>query len=226
MGSIPVRIHPMFWVIGALFGFMGSNSPVATALWILAMFVSILVHEMGHALAAKYCGWPPRITLHGMGGLAHYIPTHQRRVPRALIAFAGPGAGFLKGGIILAIILATGHGVTLPGLGLRIGGPVDLFAGRLGLFVHYMLFMDILWGLLNLAPIQPLDGGHIAGTIIEKYRPRQALALSLKLSIGTAAVFAVIGVTLMSSFYIAILFGMLGFQSWQMLEQAKRQGFA
>ena len=96
----------MFWIVGLILGFVGSRDPVAASLWMLAMLVSILVHELGHALAAKAYGWPPRITLYGMGGLAHYTPTNRKRAPRALISFAGPGAGFLKGGIILGVILA------------------------------------------------------------------------------------------------------------------------
>ena len=216
----------MFWLAGIILGFVGSNDPVAASLWVLAMLISILVHELGHALTARAYGWPPRICLYGMGGLALYVPTHRKRLPRALISFAGPGAGFLKGGIILAIILATGHGVTLPGVGWRLGGATDLFDGRLGLFVHYMLFMDIFWGLLNLAPIQPLDGGHIAGTVIEKYRPRDAMAITLKLSMFAAAGLAVAGMVIWRSIFIAIMFGMLAFESWQLLEQAKTRGWA
>jgi membrane-associated protease RseP (regulator of RpoE activity) len=226
LGSIPVRVHPMFWVVGLILGFVSFKHPVGASIWLLALFISILVHELGHAMTAKHYGWPPSIVLYGMGGLALYTPTHRKRGPRTLISFMGPGAGFIKGGIILAIILATGHGVTLPVIDIRIGGPEDLFTGRLGLFVYCMLFIDFFWGLLNLAPIQPLDGGAITANIVEKYRPRNALALTLQISIVASGVLAFVGMFAWQSVFIAIMFGALGFESWQLLQRAKANGWA
>ena len=65
--GIPVRVHPTFWFIGLL---LGSATPQLSlvAIWIGCLFLSILVHELGHALAARSFGWPPDIVLHGFGG--------------------------------------------------------------------------------------------------------------------------------------------------------------
>lgn len=226
VGSIPVRIHPLFWLAGILLGFSSRGTGQQVVLWVAAMFVSILVHELGHALVARAYGWPPHIVMHGMGGLAIYTPTHQKRFPRALIAFSGPGAGFVLGGAMLAAIVWTGHSVGVPLTDIRLGEGPPLMTGRLGLFINYMLFMNIVWGLINLAPIHPLDGGAIAGTLIEKYRPRDGLTLSLKLSIAASIALAVVGMMLWRSFFMAMLFGILAFQSWQLLQQARHQGYA
>ncbi|MCA9680655.1 MAG: site-2 protease family protein [Myxococcales bacterium] len=225
VGKIPVRVHPLFWVISLVFGAMAVRGAavhvfVGMALWTAAVFVSILVHELGHAVMAKVHGWPPRIVLYGMGGLAIYSPTRQTRKSRILIDFAGPGAGFVLGGLILAAVLLSGHSISLPGLPLRVGSGPDFLAGgagRLELFVIFLLYVNFFWGLLNLAPVQPLDGGGIARAVIEKFRPRDAWALSLKLGIGVAAVLAVVGFVLWHSEFLAIMFGWLAYNNWRML---------
>nr|WP_255216199.1 site-2 protease family protein [Pseudenhygromyxa sp. WMMC2535] len=229
IGKIPVRIHPLFWLIAIGFGAIavrgaGINMLLGMALWAAAVFVSILVHELGHALMARAFGWPPRIVLYGMGGLAIYSPGRQQtRKSRILIDFAGPGAGFLLGALILGTVLVSGHSVQLPGLPVHIGnGPsFTAGAGRLELFVLFMLYVNIFWGLLNLAPVQPLDGGGIAKAIIEKYRPRDAWSIALKLGIGTAVTLAAVGLFLWQSVFLALMFGMLAYNNWQMLQQVR-----
>jgi stage IV sporulation protein FB len=226
IGKIPVRVHPMFWLISIIFGALavrggGMHVFIGIGLWTAAVFVSILVHELGHALTAKAHGWPPRIVLYAMGGLAIYSPARQTRKSRILIDFMGPGAGFILGGIILAAVLLSGHSIPIPGLGFEVGsGPSFLSGGgRLELFVLWMLYVNFFYGLLNLAPVQPLDGGGIARAIIEKYRPRDSWVVALKLGIATGAGIAIVALALWQSIFLAVLFGMLAFQNWQMLQQ-------
>lgn len=228
IGKIPVRIHPLFWLISIAFGVMAARNSgqgffVAIALWTAAMFVSILIHELGHAAIAKAYGWPPRVVLYSMGGLAIYTPSRQTRSSRIAIAFAGPGAGFVFGGLILAAVLLTGHSVPLPGLGFEVGSGDNFLAGggRLELFVVYLLYVNIFWGLFNLAPIQPLDGGTIAQAIIEKFRPRDGWQIALKVGIATGAIIAVVGLALWQSIFIAAMFGLLAYNNWQMLQGAR-----
>lgn len=226
LGKIAVRVHPLFWVITLVFGalnvqYLPINLFVGMAIWTAAVAVSILVHELGHALVAKGYGWLPRIVLYGMGGLAIYSPTRQTRKSRILIDVAGPGAGFVLGGLVLAAVVLTGHTVTL--FGLDIGSGPHL-AGRLGLFVEFMLVVNFFWGLLNLLPIQPLDGGGIAKAILEKYRPRDAWPVAFKLSIATSIVMAVVGLALWNSVFLAVLFGMFAYNNWQTLQQLRQYG--
>ena len=228
IGKIPVRVHPLFWLISIVFGTLavrhsGIHAFVGIGLWTAAVFVSILVHELGHALAAKAHGWPPRIVLYAMGGLAIYTPTRHTRKSRIIIDFMGPGAGFILGGIILAAVLVSGHSVPLPGLGINVGSGPSFVAGggRLELFVLFMLYVNFFYGLLNLAPVQPLDGGGIAKAIIEKFRPRDSWAVALKLGIATAVVIAVAALVAWNSIFLAVLFGMLAYNNYQMLQQVR-----
>ncbi|MFO7567217.1 MAG: site-2 protease family protein [Enhygromyxa sp.] len=228
IGKIPVRVHPMFWLISIVFGalavrYSGVHIFVGIGLWTAAVFVSILVHELGHAIAAKAHGWPPRIVLYAMGGLAIYTPTRHTRKSRIIIDFMGPAAGFILGGIILAAVLLSGHSVPLPGLGINVGSGPSFIAGggRLELFVLFMLYVNFFYGLLNLAPVQPLDGGGIAKAIIEKFRPRDSWAVALKLGVATAVVLAVAAFVAWNSIFLAVLFGMLAYNNWQMLQQVR-----
>ena len=92
--GIPVRVHPLFWLVAVLLGIRGNEDPVPILIWVGVVFVSILVHELGHALTARWYGWEPWITLHSFGGLASYRPTFHDPTSRIVITLAGPGAGF------------------------------------------------------------------------------------------------------------------------------------
>ena len=70
--GFPVRVHPFFWVVSLLLGMGGRDRPIRSnvLIWVAVVFVSILVHELGHAFMQRYYGGHPWITLYGFGGLA------------------------------------------------------------------------------------------------------------------------------------------------------------
>ena len=91
--GIPVRVSPMFWVVGFLLHIGGRDGvkPIDMIAWMAAVFVSIVIHEMGHALTARHFGHRPWITLHGMGGLASYNSSNDSVSTDVKITAAGPG---------------------------------------------------------------------------------------------------------------------------------------
>ncbi|HWC89961.1 MAG TPA: hypothetical protein VG433_09905, partial [Pirellulales bacterium] len=92
--GIPVRIHPLFWLMSLLLGYSGTQGePSLLFFWVLAVLISVLVHEMGHALVIRHYGWQPRITLYGMGGLASYNAVRIDPRTHIVISLAGPLAG-------------------------------------------------------------------------------------------------------------------------------------
>src|SRR5258707_9361798 len=95
--GIPIRIHPFFWLFSAILGWDRQRPNFNQILiCVLCVFVSILIHELGHALTAKSYGWPPHIVLFAFGGYASYQPSWGKTTGRTLlILFAGPGAGFI-----------------------------------------------------------------------------------------------------------------------------------
>jgi Zn-dependent protease len=189
--------------------------------------VSILVHELGHALAARAHGWEPYITLHGMGGLASYQPTRRNPMSQILILLAGPGAGFLLAGLVTAILVATHNRVTFHSGGsmlfywrLEVANPELRIWG----FVYDMLFINIWWGLVNLLPVYPLDGGQITRELFNLSRAADGVRTSIQISMFTAGAVAVYALVKLNSGFMAFFFGYLAFLSYQMLQAYTGRG--
>jgi len=223
--GIPVRIHPFFWVVSLLLGMGGGPAdPVNTMIWVAVVFVSILVHEFGHALTQRFYGGNPWITLYSFGGLASCNDCDRSPRSQILILLAGPFAGFLLAGLVIAVLAALGHFV---GFALDLI-PVrwipfdmeyflanDIFTPRDEL-VWDLLLVNILWGFVNLLPVYPLDGGQIARELLTLGNARRGIVLSLQLSIGTAALVAVYAI-FNEQFFLCLMFGFLAYGSYQAL---------
>ncbi|OHB72131.1 MAG: hypothetical protein A2V70_07430 [Planctomycetes bacterium RBG_13_63_9] len=224
--GIPVRVHPFFWLISVLLG--ASNNDVRGLLsWVVAVFVSILLHELGHALVMRVFGFRPSITLYGMGGFASYNDSsgygsaqlHPLR--QILICLAGPGAGFLLAAAVVGAVVLSGRPVALNGPWI-VTGPIGSFAFTL--FIGQLLFINILWGLVNLLPVYPLDGGQIAREILLQINAREGIRLSLMLSVFTAVAMAVYGLTQWQSVWVALLFGYMAYTSYTTLQAYSGRG--
>ncbi len=233
--GIPVRIHPFFWLIGF---FMGpwrteSNSIVLMMLvWFLAFFVGILLHELGHAFAMRAYGFQPHITLYGLGGMASYggrqnWPTARSpTLQQIVISAAGPAAGFVLAGLVAALLLVAGYSVHRQ-WGFPCGFQVwttDLIGQpAVSWFVNDLLFVTVVYGILNLMPIYPLDGGQIAREVFVKLNPHEGLRRSWGLSFVTAALLAVTALVLLDMF-VAFLFGYLAYFSYANLQAQSGRG--
>jgi membrane-associated protease RseP (regulator of RpoE activity) len=77
--------------------------------------------------------------------------------------------------------------------------------------------VNIFWGLVNLLPIYPLDGGRVAREVLTLGHPRQGIIQSLWLSAIVAAGVAVLGFVTFNSFFMALFFGYLAYSSYQTL---------
>jgi Zn-dependent protease len=226
--GIPVRVHPLFWLIALLLGGRVTN-PIDVLVWVVAVFVSILIHEMGHALAMRYYGQRSQIVLHAMGGLTIPEPVafgsswaSVRMSPNQeiVITAAGPGAGFLFAAFILALTLGLGAEAQTTTLLGFIPIPLAVFMGGnqlLNYLIVTLIFINIFWGLINLLPVYPLDGGQIARQVFIQYDPWDGTRKALWLSVIVGGAMAVAGLAFFGSVYMALLFGMLAFQSYQTL---------
>jgi Zn-dependent protease len=141
VAGIDLYIHATFVLV---FWFLRDVSP----LLICAMFGCVLLHELGHALAARRFGiGTVDITLYPIGGVARL-----QRMPRApgaelVIALAGPAVNF---------VIATAIGVLFfaAAAGLGLTWSLDSFLGQL-------LVVNVGLGLFNLIPAFPMDGGRV-----------------------------------------------------------------
>lgn len=201
-----IRIQWMFWVVGCLLvsNLLSSPDPRAIQLilvWLVVFFVSILWHELGHAFAMRRFGGHPEILLYGMGGVCSSAGRYHRK-QSMIISAAGPAAGFLLA--LIAFLL------------LRIPAMKGSFF--VGFALDRMLFINVFWTVLNLLPILPLDGGQIFRSFMSKTNP----AIVPKVGMVTAGLVAVLSFTFLGSIFMAVMFGFLAYQNYNI---SKGQSF-
>ncbi|MCB9661498.1 MAG: hypothetical protein R3B40_23065 [Polyangiales bacterium] len=193
IGGIPVWVSPWLLLLGA---FLVHEEGVSQGLALtLGLAVSVLVHELGHALVARRYRLSPQILLHGLGGLCAHERAERDRHD-ALILVAGPLAGLLLGVLVLASSFA------LQWANVAIGRP----AGRV---LDFLIEINIGWSLVNLLPMWPLDGGRLFRLgLLQMLRPLWAERVTHALSVallGGAAVVAFLAQQLMIGF-VALYF--------------------
>jgi Zn-dependent protease len=212
--GFPVRVHPMFWVIGILFG-ASSGSVAKVAIWVAVLFVSILLHELGHSLMMRQYGVDSYIVLHHMGGLA--VPTSSRRMSlgwleQIAISLAGPFAGFIFAGIVTAVVKFSGGFISINLLFGFIPVPsAFLFDAHelVNTAIGNILWVNTFWGLINLLPVFPLDGGRVSQQIFTRFDPWNGYRNALWLSVIVGGLTAVAAYAGLRSTYMAFLFGLL-----------------
>jgi stage IV sporulation protein FB len=235
--GIPVRIHPFFWVLSFVLGFQDgrpNNIPLAL-LFVACAFLSILVHEFGHGLVAKAQGYrPSEILLYLMGGLCSYDADRQRPSQRLAVLIWGPGAGFVLAGLVM-LGYSAAFGLTLDDhiavvkvfFGLKPErthvfeklGFFDPNALNLRFQFYWdMLWINIMWGLLNLLPIWPLDGGQITLTVLSQVSPYDGRRWMHIVSLVASALIAIMIVAMTQDIRRCIMFGYCAVLNYQMLD--------
>lgn len=200
--GIPVQIQPFFWLTLVIIGgAMDANSPSAildTALFVIAGFISILVHELGHALTARKFGTYSEITLQAFGGYAAFSGVRLTRPQSFLVTAAGPGIQILLG---VALFFSFRFLPDLP--------------PNADEFLIQLMWISIVWAVLNLLPILPLDGGQMLNAVLGPAR----IKITLWVTIITAVVAAYLVFTETNSFLFPIFLGMFAWQAIQALKE-------
>lgn len=194
----PVRVSAWFWLMAVL---LGPHEPRSAIIWVACVFVSILAHEMGHGLMARWFGHRSQLILYEFGGLC--VSDAERQTPNQRIAILamGPGAQFLILGTLCAIGWVVGKVTPAQNLGLAsffLGLPPhalpspSAFPSEVAWETYFYLFqINWLWPLLNLLPIWPLDGGQITGEALYKANRRDGRRWGHIISMVTAGVLAI-----------------------------------
>lgn len=189
---IPVRISLFFWITAALIGYLNSGTFVGTLIWVGIIFVSILVHEFGHALTAKFFGQRPRIELVAFGGVTYPEGPSLSKGKEFLVVLNGPIFG------LALFALAT---LALP---YASQGLVPI--------VRAIQVVNLFWTLVNLLPVLPLDGGQLVRIVLERLLgskgTRVAIFSSGLISFAMSAFFFFSGALI-----IGVLFFLFGYQN-------------
>lgn len=231
--GVPVRVHPVFWATSAFLAWNFARSPSGELflprliVGILCIFVAILVHELGHALVTGCFGWRSEIVLYFFGG---YATSARHSTWRSIaVSAAGPAAGFALFGI--SWLLLRLYGLQLADAARGRDGDVGAKLALQALGVSY--FINLVWNIANLIPVEPLDGGQIARELWLRYGGRNGMGKHLSMSIiasGAVAAYALYqfarkeSVFGLEPIFLAFMFGYLCFQNYQTYERYRRGG--
>jgi stage IV sporulation protein FB len=180
--GIPIRVHPMHWLFSAVLGWGwyadGGKDLIYLPCWLLAVFVSVLIHELGHVLMGRLFGSDGHILLWSFGGLAIGASDLRQRWQRILVSLAGPAIQFVLLGIVFPV-----------GLFLV---PLVPEAWRDVLATVWLMFViiNLIWPIFNLLPIWPLDGGKVSREVLEGGLGHKGVLASLWVSIGLSGLLA------------------------------------
>lgn len=145
-------------------------------LFILCIFSTVLIHELGHALTAKKFGIKTKdITLLPIGGLARLERLPEKPSEELAVAFAGP---FVN--IVLAFI--TSLFITLPNTPEEMIGQLENGVNAYNFFLNFYL-VNIVLAIFNLIPAFPMDGGRVLRALLS-YKLERHYATKIAARIG------------------------------------------
>src|SRR6266566_2375127 len=157
IAGIQLRIHVTFVLLIAWLAFgyyaQGGSPAAEGVIFVLLLFLCVVLHEFGHALAAKAFGInTPDITLLPIGGVARLERMPEEPKQELLIAVAGPAVNVV---IAFGLFVAGGSQAFL--------NPSNVEGGGL---IAQLLTINILLLLFNLLPAFPMDGGRVLRALL------------------------------------------------------------
>ena len=139
-----------------------------------------------------------------------------------MISLAGPAAGFLLAGLTVLFVYLLGGRMLInfgnfpffywPSLPPETSHPLQLI-------IFYLLFMNIFWGMVNLLPVYPLDGGQVARQFFEHADPWNGIVRSLWLSIFVSGAIAIGSWVYLDSRFMPLMFISLAATNYMTLQQ-------
>ena len=207
---IPIRIHLWFWLMALWLWTLNSEQGWAGLLiWVVVVLQGILMHELGHALVGRAFGKKPRIELIALGGLTWWEQRDPMSPGRSLlVSAAGPAVGIFVGSLALVLMDA-----------LRVP---DASPARYTF--HSLIFVNLGWGILNLLPVLPLDGGNIVASLMELVAPSRGRLLACYISFGVIGLLFAVTVTF-KQYPATMLLFLLAFSTYQALRiERQRSG--
>lgn len=223
IGPVPVRVSWTHWLGAALIGWdtlytlgrEGGPKPIFLLLWLAIVFVSILVHELGHAFMARAFGYRSEVILVFFGGLAIYPRERSESYSREiLITLAGPGAGFLLGAVtFFSLPLIAMAAQNLDG---------DLPVQATAFTLRNLLWVNIFWSILNLMPVLPLDGGRVTDVVCRAISPSSGAVVARWIGVVAGGLLAFFAFRELQSPFAGMFFLMFAYWNYQDVAQSRR----
>lgn len=197
-----------FWVITQ---YDESRGIQYALIWIPILFISVLFHELAHAGAISLFGLgPSAIVLGGMGG---YTTSNRLRDAQPwkdlVISLAGPISNFVLAVVAIAIYLNL---------------PVAQSDKMLQVLLPWMYSASIMWGIFNLIPVPPLDGGHATRSFFNMFLPdRKSFVIATWIALIVGGAVAIWAFTA-RQFFVGFILMMMLFGVWQRWQYFREHG--
>ena len=204
-GRIPIVIHPIFWLFAGLIGFEYAGSISGALIMVGIIFFSVLIHEYGHALTAVLFKQTASIHIAALGGLTYHQGPRISFLKQFLIVLNGPLFGFL-------LYLFSSFAVS------------KSWGSGTILFQIFLITkqVNLIWTILNLLPVMPLDGGQLLRIVLEAKYGLKGYRFSLLLG-AVLAVLMALYFSLRHAFFAAALFFLFAFECY---DQWKKSALA
>ena len=170
--GFPIGIHFSFLLLLVLFIDSGLSG-VAMVLWAVAILLSVLLHELGHAATVRrFGGHVDGITIYALGGATVWRESGRRLRPwkHFVVAAAGSGVGLFAGMGLYLFVQAGGMGVVAREIVYtpwRIDfRRADLQGEYLVFVVGVFIWVSVVWGLVNWLPVGGLDGSKMLRVVL------------------------------------------------------------
>ncbi len=222
--GIPIYVHWTFLIL--ILWFMGgpilSGAPDAVAAglrmtgFVLAIFGCVVLHELGHALAARRYGIPTRdITLLPIGGVARLERMPEKPSQELVVALAGPAVNVVIAAIIIPVVLAVEGAAAFTGpAGATNGNEGDAAAVAIALhrahFFASLGIVNIFLVVFNMIPALPMDGGRVLRALLAMSTDR-ARATSIAAAIGQMVAVGFVLLGLFTGHILLMLIGVFVF---------------
>jgi Zn-dependent protease/CBS domain-containing protein len=216
--GIDVYIHTTFLLLIAFFGFSywqqtrTVSGTVEGLAFLLALFLSVVLHEYGHALTARRYGIRTRdITLLPIGGVARLERMPDKPLQELWVALAGPAVNLVIAALLFIYLVVSNTFVPMTGLTLT-GGP----------FVERLLSVNLSLMLFNLIPAFPMDGGRVLRALLAlRLDHVRATQIAATIGQGMAFLLGIIGLFSNPMLIFIALFVWIGAQQEASMAQMK-----
>ena len=186
LAGVPIRLHWSFFLLIAFVALVDRSSGRSAVLdglvWIVALFASVVVHEVAHCVVARQRGATVLgIVLFPLGGLSQVEAMPEAPRDELAVAIVGPLTSICLGGLLLSVGLVSGVHVF----------PPTLFAGS---WLARLGWLNLLLGAFNLLPALPMDGGRVLrATLARRRSSLDATVLAARIARWVGSAMLVVG---------------------------------
>jgi Zn-dependent protease/predicted transcriptional regulator len=175
----------LFFIFISVLNQRGYHSAVLATLFICAIFICVLIHEIGHSLIARRFGKEAKsITLLPIGGVATMEEMPEKPAQEIAMSIVGPLINLAIAGI-LYLFVGQWTGISSP----------NLYPGSIQAFFAGLIGVNIMLAIFNLIPAFPMDGGRVLrGILAMKMDYVRATSAAVSIGQGLAMLFILFGI--------------------------------